>query len=106
MHTYHQQDIEGAMTPPEISNALGLSALKNRTWAIFKTSALKGDGLQDAMEWLVWGPVTSISEHHFSPLIQAHSGPTKQTIATSSPDHTFLISSSYLLVSSRCSHDD
>ncbi|KAL5501958.1 hypothetical protein EMCRGX_G008643 [Ephydatia muelleri] len=48
----NKQDIEGAMTPPEISNALGLSALKNRTWAIFKTSALKGDGLQDAMEWL------------------------------------------------------
>lgn len=53
--SYCEQDIEGAMTPPEISNALGLSALKNRTWAIFKTSALKGDGLQDAMEWSVGG---------------------------------------------------
>ena len=39
------------MTPSEISNALGLSALKNRTWAIFKTSALKGEGLEEAMEW-------------------------------------------------------
>ena len=41
------------MTPSEISNALGLSALKNRTWAIFKTSALKGEGLEEAMEWWV-----------------------------------------------------
>lgn len=47
----NKQDIEGAMTPSEISNALGLSALKNRTWAIFKTSAIKGEGLEEAMEW-------------------------------------------------------
>jgi ADP-ribosylation factor-like protein 1 len=40
------------MSPSEVSNALGLSALKTRTWAIFKTSALKGDGLEEAMEWL------------------------------------------------------
>lgn len=47
----NKQDIEGAMTPSEISTALGLSALKNRTWAIFKTSAIKGEGLEEAMEW-------------------------------------------------------
>lgn len=45
--------MEGAMTPSEVSTALGLSALKSRTWAIFKTSALKGDGLEEAMDW--WG---------------------------------------------------
>ncbi len=39
------------MSPSEVSTALGLSALKNRTWAIFKTSAIKGDGLEQAMEW-------------------------------------------------------
>ena len=42
------------MSPSEVSTALGLSALKNRTWAIFKTSALKGDGLEEAMEWSVY----------------------------------------------------
>jgi len=47
----NKQDLEGAMTPAEISGALGLSALKNRTWSIFKTSALKGEGLEEAMEW-------------------------------------------------------
>ena len=45
------KDIDGAMTPSEISMALGLSALKNRTWQIFKTSAIKGEGLEEAMEW-------------------------------------------------------
>lgn len=43
--------MEGALSSTEVSNALGLSALKNRTWAIFKTSAVKGEGLDEAMEW-------------------------------------------------------
>ncbi len=47
----NKQDLEGAMTPSEISNALGLSTLKNRTFSIFRTSALKGEGLEEAMEW-------------------------------------------------------
>ncbi|XP_031566427.1 ADP-ribosylation factor-like protein 1 [Actinia tenebrosa] len=49
----NKQDMEGALSSTEVSNALGLSALKNRTWAIFKTSAVKGEGLDEAMEWLV-----------------------------------------------------
>ncbi|OWF35378.1 ADP-ribosylation factor-like protein 1 [Mizuhopecten yessoensis] len=46
----NKQDIEGAMTPAEVSNALGLNAIKH-TYQIFKTSALKGTGLEEAMEW-------------------------------------------------------
>lgn len=49
----NKQDMEGAMTAAEVSNALGLSALKTRTWSIFKTSATKGEGLEEAMDWLV-----------------------------------------------------
>jgi ADP-ribosylation factor-like protein 1 len=49
----NKQDLDGSMSPSEVSQALGLSALKNRTWAIFKTSAVKGEGLEEAMEWLV-----------------------------------------------------
>lgn len=48
----NKQDMEGAMTATEVSNALGLSALKTRTWSIFKTSAKKGEGLEEAMDWL------------------------------------------------------
>ncbi|KAK3745852.1 hypothetical protein QZH41_003355 [Actinostola sp. cb2023] len=50
----NKQDMEGALTSTEVSNALGLSALKSRTWAIFKTSAVKGDGLDEAMECSDW----------------------------------------------------
>lgn len=49
----NKQDMEGAMTPAEVSSSLGLAALKNRTWSIFKTSAKKGNGLDEAMDWLV-----------------------------------------------------
>jgi len=48
----NKQDIEGAMTVTEVANALGLPALKNRKYQIFKTSAIKGDGLDEAMEWM------------------------------------------------------
>nr|BAG61128.1 unnamed protein product [Homo sapiens] len=37
----------------EMANSLGLPALKDRKWQIFKTSATKGTGLDEAMEWLV-----------------------------------------------------
>ena len=47
----NKQDIEGAMTVTEVANSLGLPALKNRKYQIFKTSAIKGDGLDEAMEW-------------------------------------------------------
>ena len=57
--TYVPQDMEGAMSATEVSNALGLSALKSRTWSIFKTSAVKGEGLDEAMEWLVFIPYVS-----------------------------------------------
>jgi hypothetical protein len=39
------------MTAAEVSEALGLSSLKSRTWAIFKTSAKQGTGLDEAMDW-------------------------------------------------------
>lgn len=48
----NKQDIEGAMTVTEVANELGLAALKNRKWQIFKTSATKGFGLDEGMEWL------------------------------------------------------
>ena len=49
----NKQDIEGAMTASEVANSLGLPSLKNRKYQIFKTSAVKGTGLDEAMEWFV-----------------------------------------------------
>lgn len=47
----NKQDIEGAMSVTEVASALGLSAIKTRRYQIFKTSAVKGEGLDEAMEW-------------------------------------------------------
>ncbi|XP_011788715.1 ADP-ribosylation factor-like protein 1 [Piliocolobus tephrosceles] len=49
----NKQDMEQAMSSSEMANSLGLPALKDRKWQIFKTSATKGTGLDEAMEWLV-----------------------------------------------------
>lgn len=48
----NKQDMENALSIAEVHRELGLDALKNRTFQIFKTSAIKGDGLDEAMEWL------------------------------------------------------
>merc|ERR1711973_33064 len=48
----NKQDIEGAMSVAEVHQALGLDLLRNRTFQIFKTSAVKGEGLDQAMDWL------------------------------------------------------
>ncbi|CAF4469873.1 unnamed protein product, partial [Rotaria magnacalcarata] len=39
-------------TVSEVANALGLTSLKNRKYQIFKTSAVQGTGLNEAMDWL------------------------------------------------------
>ena len=43
--------MEGAMSPREVSNHLGLDELKGRNWQIFKTSAITGEGLQEGLDW-------------------------------------------------------
>ena len=49
----NKQDIEGALSDIQISESLGLSNIKNRQWAIFKTIAKTGKGLDNAFKWLV-----------------------------------------------------
>lgn len=49
----NKQDMPGAMSAAEVSEALSLDTLKNRTWSIYKTSAVKGEGLTDGLDWLV-----------------------------------------------------
>jgi len=48
----NKQDMEGAMSLAEVHQSLGLDLLRNRTFQIFKTSAVKGEGLDQAMDWL------------------------------------------------------
>jgi len=48
----NKQDIPGALTETQVSEALGLHSL-HRPWAIFKASAIKGVGLYEGLDWLV-----------------------------------------------------
>lgn len=48
----NKQDMPGAMTDEEVSLKLGLSKIKDRQWTIFKTSAIKNEGLSEGLDWL------------------------------------------------------
>jgi ADP-ribosylation factor-like protein 5B len=48
----NKQDVKGAMTAAEISDALGLHAIKDHGWHIQECCALTGFGLADGMDWL------------------------------------------------------
>jgi ADP-ribosylation factor-like protein 1 len=49
----NKQDLDGSLSASEISTALGLSLLKRRKWQIFRTSAIKGEGLYEGLDWVV-----------------------------------------------------
>ncbi|GAX81634.1 hypothetical protein CEUSTIGMA_g9062.t1 [Chlamydomonas eustigma] len=49
----NKQDLPNALSEAQIAEAMGLHDIKTRPWAIFKTSAIKGDGLFEGLDWLV-----------------------------------------------------
>ncbi|KAL6066116.1 Arf GTPase arf3 [Balamuthia mandrillaris] len=49
----NKQDLPGVLSEAEVSAALELDRLKERQWAIYKTSAIKGTGLYEGLDWLV-----------------------------------------------------
>ena len=46
------QDLPGALSDAQVAEGLGLTDIKNRDWSIFKTSATKGTGLFEGLDWL------------------------------------------------------
>ncbi|GAA5933336.1 hypothetical protein JCM1841_001498 [Sporobolomyces salmonicolor] len=48
----NKQDQPDAMTAAEVSEGLGLDTLKNRQWSIHKSCAIKGEGLEEGLDWL------------------------------------------------------
>lgn len=49
----NKQDLVSAMSLEEIDEELKLSSIRGRTWKILPCSAKTGEGLKEAMEWLV-----------------------------------------------------
>ncbi|KAF2283574.1 hypothetical protein GH714_012040 [Hevea brasiliensis] len=46
------EDLPGALDDASVTEALELHKIKNRQWAIFKTCAVKGEGLFEGLDWL------------------------------------------------------
>lgn len=49
----NKQDLPGAYSAAQISEALALSQLKDRRWQICKSIATQGEGLQEGLDWIV-----------------------------------------------------
>jgi len=48
----NKQDLPNAMSVAEVTDKLGLHALRNRKWFIQSTCATSGDGLYEGLDWL------------------------------------------------------
>ncbi|KAG7219795.1 hypothetical protein INR49_018817 [Caranx melampygus] len=48
----NKQDLPNAMNAAEITDKLGLHALRQRSWYIQATCATSGDGLYEGLDWL------------------------------------------------------
>jgi len=49
----NKQDMKGALTSAQLSQAMGLSSIRNRQWSIQETSATHGKGLFEGFDLLV-----------------------------------------------------
>ncbi|KAL4893480.1 ADP-ribosylation factor family-domain-containing protein [Aspergillus ambiguus] len=49
----NKQDLAGAKSPQEISEALKLRAIQDRKWKVVACSAANGNGVDEGMNWLV-----------------------------------------------------
>ena len=49
----NKQDVANRLAPAEIADALSLHLIENHPWQIMPTNALKGDGLDIGVSWLV-----------------------------------------------------
>jgi len=48
----NKQDLPNTMTAAEVTDKLGLHAMRNRNWFIQATCATSGDGLYEGLDWL------------------------------------------------------
>ena len=50
----NKQDLAGAMSPEEVKKALNLEKLVgNRRYKVLGTSGLRGEGMDEALDWIV-----------------------------------------------------
>jgi ADP-ribosylation factor-like protein 1 len=49
----NKQDLPGAIGEAEVSQALGLQAIRDRQWQIFKSSVVTNVGVAEGLDWLI-----------------------------------------------------
>ena len=49
----NKQDQPNALSAAEVSEVLNLTELKDRSWSIVASSAIKGEGLTEGLDWLM-----------------------------------------------------
>lgn len=49
----NKQDLPGAITEAEIAEALDLASLVDRTWTVLRCCATTGQGMSQALDWIV-----------------------------------------------------
>ncbi len=49
----NKQDLPGAMKSAEVAEGIGLAGVKDRAYSIYASSALKGDGIKEGIDWVV-----------------------------------------------------
>ena len=58
----NKQDIDGALKPEEISEQLGLAGgEKGRDWSVRGSCAIKGEGIEEGLDWCVTNVVRASS---------------------------------------------
>jgi ADP-ribosylation factor-like protein 3 len=55
----NKQDLDLAMPPDEIAEKFQLTSLTDRRWQIQPCSALRGEGIQEGMDWMAKNVSTS-----------------------------------------------
>ena len=48
----NKQDLEGALTPNDVTEKMGMNQLQGRTWFVQGTSATTGQGLREGLDWM------------------------------------------------------
>ena len=48
----NKQDLNGALSPSEVTEKLAMGNLKERTWLVQGTSATTGQGLKEGLDWM------------------------------------------------------
>uniref|UniRef100_UPI00358DF7A1 ADP-ribosylation factor 6-like isoform X2 n=1 Tax=Myxine glutinosa TaxID=7769 RepID=UPI00358DF7A1 len=48
----NKQDVQGRLTVPDVQEKLELETIRDRPWHIVGTSAVSGEGLDEALAWL------------------------------------------------------